>query len=89
MSFIYLQTSKIQVFDIQIMKNFKVSFWQILFCFDFEAEITATHDAEVALEVSQWDCSKFFLANILAICRFWLVRRHAECCELTTNIVKS
>ena len=28
MSFIYLQTSKIQVFNIQIMKNFKVSFWQ-------------------------------------------------------------
>ena len=36
MIFIYLQTSKIQLFNIQIMKNFEVWFWQeFFFCFDF------------------------------------------------------
>ena len=35
MIFIHLQTFKIRVFNIQIMKNFVVSFWQELFCFDF------------------------------------------------------
>ena len=29
--FIHVQTSKIQLFDIQIMKNFEVSFWQKIF----------------------------------------------------------
>ena len=75
MNFIHLQTSKIQLFDIQIMKNFEVLFWQGNFLFWFwEYKLsTVTHAGAPQLVTSQSGCLKFFLAKLLAREGFWLV----------------
>ena len=77
MNFIHLQTSKIQLFDIQIMKNF----WSFILTGNFlfwfwEYKLsTVTHAGAPQLVKSQSDCLKFFLAKLLAKEGFWLVEK--------------